>query len=157
MYSNNKTGSNGKASSNLFGPSGGSVTRQVRDKSEKSATQNNRETYKKLNTVKRISRNSIVLFSFTGRNKNKGKEETAAKGSSAQASAAKEEQLLKSGSTKNFKDPQIGKLDFIPPAQDGRIVSKQALRGAVGSGAISSRAVGGESNVRVFEDSIEAL
>ena len=110
MYSNyNKGGnsSNAKASNSLFGQAAGSsVSRQARDKSEKSAAQNTRENYKKLNTVKRISRNSIVLFSFTGRNKNKGKEEAAAsKGNSAQASAAKEEQLLKSGSTKNFKDP----------------------------------------------------
>ena len=33
------------------------------------ATPGQREAYKKLNAVKRISRNSIVLFSFTGRSK----------------------------------------------------------------------------------------
>ena len=82
MYNKGTT----KASNSVFAMNSGDA---VRDKSEKAVQ--NRENYKKMNAVKRISRNSIVLFSFTGRNKNKNKEEASKTPASAISQAAKEE------------------------------------------------------------------
>ncbi len=64
-----------------------------------------------MNAIKR-SRNSIVLFSFTGRSKTK-KDDTI-----EQTPAKEIPPLLKSGSSKHFKEPKIGKLDFVPPHID---------------------------------------
>ena len=67
-----------------------------RELSEAAAT-GQRESYKKMNAVKRISRNSIVLFSFTGRNKKEKKEMQQAKKDGAE--------MYPSGSSKQLKEP----------------------------------------------------
>ena len=89
------------------------------------AVPSQRENYKKLNAIKRISRNSIVLFSFAGRNK-KEKIEKSTKKDEGTA-----EQMRPSASSKQLKEPQIGKLDLIQP-QSG-LAKKQNYIGTGGN------------------------
>ena len=86
-----------------------------------------------MNAMKRISRNSIVLFSsFTGRNR-------------ASTAYTPSKELLKSGSSKQLQEPQIGKLELDEAEAK---VTKERLRKECASSNPAEFA---------FEDSIESL
>jgi len=91
-----------------------------------------------MNTMKRISRNSIALFSFTGRSK-KQEDKTPAKGSNVQKSRSRG----KSSRAKGTKEPKIGKLDF-----------DMAITTALENYRSNAGPAGGAD---CFEDSIESL
>jgi len=85
-----------------------------------------------------------VLFSFAGRKKNKDKN-----ANTTEKTPSKEiPPLLKSGSSKQLKEPQIGKLDFMPP-------SGHPLHNNVQGVADRHRMT--TTPINEFEDSIESL